>query len=75
MLAQLEGGFWIPYDWSPDDSKALIYQHISANENNLWIIDVTTGREDSAYAQRRNQADCLLARSVQQRWERCLRHY
>ena len=46
MLAQLEGGFWIPYDWSPDDSKALIYQHISANENNLWIIDVKTGEKN-----------------------------
>jgi len=45
MLAQLEGGFWIPYDWSPDDSKALIYQHISANENNLWIINVMTGEK------------------------------
>jgi dipeptidyl aminopeptidase/acylaminoacyl peptidase len=46
MLAQLEGGFWIPYDWSPDDRKALIYQHISANENNLWAIDVKTGEKN-----------------------------
>jgi len=45
MLAQLEGGFWIPYDWSPDDRKALIYQHVSANENNLWVIDITTGEK------------------------------
>jgi dipeptidyl aminopeptidase/acylaminoacyl peptidase len=45
MLVQLEGGFWIPYDWSPDDSNALIYQHISATENNLWIIDVKTGEK------------------------------
>lgn len=45
MLAQLQGGFCIPYDWSPDDRKALIYQHISANENNLWIIDVKTGEK------------------------------
>src|SRR6185503_20064615 len=45
MLVQLEGGFWIPYDWSPDDRKVLVYEYISANENNLWIIDVTTGRK------------------------------
>ena len=45
MLAQLQGGFWVPYDWSPDDRKALVYEYISANENNLWIIDVTTGRK------------------------------
>lgn len=42
---QLEGGFWVPYDWSPDDSKLLVYEYISANENNLWIIDATTGRK------------------------------
>lgn len=46
MLAQLEGGFWIPYDWSPDDTKALVYQHISANENNLWVFDVATGKRN-----------------------------
>ena len=45
ILVQLEGGFWIPYDWSPDDRKVLVYEYISANENNLWIIDVTTGRK------------------------------
>jgi len=45
MLAQLEGGFWVPYDWSPDDRKVLVYEYISANENNLWIVDVTTGRK------------------------------
>lgn len=25
MLVQLEGGFWIPFDWSPDDRKVLVY--------------------------------------------------
>jgi prolyl oligopeptidase family protein len=45
MIAQLEGRLWVPYDWSPDDRKALVYQHISANENNLWVIDVTTGEK------------------------------
>jgi len=47
MLAQLEGGFWVPYDWSPDDRKVLVYEYISANENNLWIVDVTTGERPS----------------------------
>lgn len=45
MLAKLQGGFWVPYDWSPDDRKVLVYEYISANENNLWIVDVTTGRK------------------------------
>jgi Tol biopolymer transport system component len=30
MIAQLEGGFWTPFDWSPDDRNVLAYQHISA---------------------------------------------
>jgi len=45
VLVQLDGGFWVPYDWSPDDRRILVYQYISANENNLWIIDVATGKK------------------------------
>jgi dipeptidyl aminopeptidase/acylaminoacyl peptidase len=45
VLVQLSGGFWVPYDWSPDDRKLLVYEYVSANENNLWIVDVTTGQK------------------------------
>jgi dipeptidyl aminopeptidase/acylaminoacyl peptidase len=55
MLAQLPGGFWVPYDWSPDDRRVLVYEYISANENNLWIFDVTTGRKTLVTPKRANE--------------------
>ncbi len=55
MLAQLEGGFWIPFDWSPDDSKVLVYQHISVNKTNLWTIDTKTGTKTLITPQEENE--------------------
>jgi dipeptidyl aminopeptidase/acylaminoacyl peptidase len=55
MLVRLDGGFWIPFDWSADDQKALVYQHISANKTNLWIIDVKTGNKTLLTPQEENE--------------------
>ncbi len=54
MVAQLDGGFWIPYDWSPDDRRVLVYEYISANENNLWVFDVATGSKKLITPKRAN---------------------
>ncbi len=35
-----EGGLWFAADWSPDDSKMIVVQYISANESNPYILDV-----------------------------------
>ena len=43
MLTQLQGGGWEPLDWSPDGSRVLAFEEISANESYLWIIDANNG--------------------------------
>src|SRR4029077_297968 len=43
LLLTLEGGGWVPLDWSPDDTKLLVGQEISANESHLWVADVAAG--------------------------------
>jgi dipeptidyl aminopeptidase/acylaminoacyl peptidase len=39
LLAPLQGGGWQALDWSPDSSKILAVEEISANEAYLWIVD------------------------------------
>lgn len=43
LLLQLDGGGWGVSDWSPDDSKLLLGEFVSANESYGWIVDVATG--------------------------------
>jgi len=43
LLAQLQGGGWQPLDWSPDGSRILAVEDISANESYLWIVDARSG--------------------------------
>src|SRR5215472_4145623 len=45
LLVKLEGGGWSSLDWSPDDSKILALQEISANESYLWLIDTSSGEK------------------------------
>jgi len=42
-LAEVEGGGWQPLDWTPDDTRILVLEVISANESYLWILDAATG--------------------------------
>jgi dipeptidyl aminopeptidase/acylaminoacyl peptidase len=34
---------WYPLDWSPDDSKLLVWRYVSINESYLYIANVATG--------------------------------
>ena len=34
---------WYPLDWSPDDTKLLLWKYVSINESYLFIADVNTG--------------------------------
>jgi dipeptidyl aminopeptidase/acylaminoacyl peptidase len=43
MLAQLKGGGWSVYEFSPDDKQLLVAESISANESYLWLVNATTG--------------------------------
>jgi dipeptidyl aminopeptidase/acylaminoacyl peptidase len=45
VITTLDGVGWIVSDWSPDDRKALLLQHVSFNERYLWLLDVTSGEK------------------------------
>ncbi len=34
---------WYPLDWSPDDTKLLLWRYVSVNESYLFVADVNTG--------------------------------
>jgi len=43
MLMQFEGGGWGASDFSPDDKQLLLEHEISANEAEVWLLDVAAG--------------------------------
>ncbi len=46
MVAQLEGGGWEVDDWSPDGTKLLAVNGVSAAESYVWLIDVASGNKE-----------------------------
>jgi dipeptidyl aminopeptidase/acylaminoacyl peptidase len=45
LLAQVEGGGWMPLDWSPDDRQLLAMEYVSVNESYLWLVDTNSGEK------------------------------
>jgi Tol biopolymer transport system component len=45
MLLKLEGGGWGALDWSPDNTKLLVLEEISANETYVWLVDAASGEK------------------------------
>ena len=45
VVTTLDGVGWIVSDWSIDDRKALLLQHVSFNERYLWLLDVASGEK------------------------------
>jgi dipeptidyl aminopeptidase/acylaminoacyl peptidase len=45
MLAELKGGGWGVFGFSPDDRQLLVVEYISANESYLWLMDAATGNK------------------------------
>src|SRR6185503_542394 len=43
LVLQGDGGGWSARDWSPDDTKLLVAEGLSANESRLWVVDVAGG--------------------------------
>jgi len=37
-------GYWIPADWSADDSQLIIVQYLSSTKTNSFILDLGTGK-------------------------------
>ncbi|MCC2671445.1 MAG: hypothetical protein K0Q72_3916 [Armatimonadetes bacterium] len=45
VAIELQGGGWAPVDWSPDDRKLLLEEYLSANESQLWLLDLASGKK------------------------------
>ena len=45
LLVENTGGGWGVDDWSKDEKKLLLEEHISSNEMHLWLYDFTTGNK------------------------------
>ena len=50
MVAQIEGGGWAVYDWSPDGKK-ITGDEMFGSESYLWLVDVASGDKDVADSQ------------------------
>jgi dipeptidyl aminopeptidase/acylaminoacyl peptidase len=45
QLLQLTGGGWEAEDFSPDGSKLILAEEISANESYLWLVDIASAQK------------------------------
>lgn len=43
MLVASLGGGWYPISFSPDDKQLLVYNYVSATDNQLYLIDIANG--------------------------------
>jgi dipeptidyl aminopeptidase/acylaminoacyl peptidase len=43
MVAQMEGGGWGPYGFSPDDKQLLLARFTSASDAEVWTLDLASG--------------------------------
>jgi dipeptidyl aminopeptidase/acylaminoacyl peptidase len=45
LLLEVKGGGWGPADWSPDDTKLVVFEYVSVNESYIWLVDAATGEK------------------------------
>ncbi len=46
IVCEVQGGGWGLSDWSPDGTRLLLTEFLSANESRLWLADVKTGKRE-----------------------------
>ncbi|HQZ45036.1 MAG TPA: S9 family peptidase [Usitatibacteraceae bacterium] len=44
VLAELPGGGWRDFQFSPDDRRLAFVEYVSAEESHVWLMDVATGK-------------------------------
>ncbi len=44
VIAQLPGGGWFGFTFSPNDRQVAFVEYVSANESHVWLMDVATGQ-------------------------------
>jgi dipeptidyl aminopeptidase/acylaminoacyl peptidase len=42
-LAELPGGGWHDFKFSPDDKQLVYVEYVSVNESHLWLMDIASG--------------------------------
>lgn len=42
-VMQVSGGGWGVADWSPDDRQLLVFEFLSVNQSNIWLVDAASG--------------------------------
>jgi dipeptidyl aminopeptidase/acylaminoacyl peptidase len=62
MLMQFEGGGWSPSDFSPDDKQLLLEHSISANESEVWLLDVAAGTKKQLSPKQAANGDSRFSR-------------
>jgi dipeptidyl aminopeptidase/acylaminoacyl peptidase len=50
------GGTWNPLEWSPDDTKLIVWQYFSEAEARPYLVDVTSGAATQLYDPNRKVA-------------------
>jgi dipeptidyl aminopeptidase/acylaminoacyl peptidase len=55
MVSQSQSPGWGAMDWSPDDSKILVGNYVSANESYLYVMDARTGERTPLTPQAGNE--------------------
>lgn len=45
-IAQLPGGGWWGFEFSPNDQQILAIQYLSAAQSEIWLIDAATGKAE-----------------------------
>ncbi len=64
LIAQNVGGGWSVLDWAPDDGSILAIEYLSANESNLWRIDIATGNKTRITPERTKEAQKIAYSSA-----------
>ena len=44
VLARLDGGGWTDFNFSEDGKRLAFVEYVSANESNLWVMDLASGK-------------------------------
>lgn len=69
LVAEVSGGGWSIQDWSPDETRLLLGEYVSANKSHLHLLDLKTGirwritpelKENVAFSAARFTADGKL---------------
>ena len=60
LLTEREG-LWNPIEWSPDETRLLVINYVSANESRVYIVDAESGDMTDIYPDRSQKVSVAFA--------------